>query len=492
MKIPYVCLPALESIFYARNILSQRSQRSFTLIGILLIVVLSACTSRIPSTDPSTRTPRPNATPPANGSDAHTPTPAASRLDIQEEALRGIRIEAWHPWFGAQATLFESQVAQFNTENEWSILVDVESKVNYSELFLQTDAALKESNFPQIVVALPEHALEWQEYVVDLNPYLHDPLYGLSSLEQSDFYSPVWAQDEVDGKRLGLPAQRTARFLLYNQSWARELGFDSPPATSSEFEAQACAAHRALGQDGDADNDALGGWLIDTDPMTPLSWMIAFGGGAQEENGYRFLTPGNVAAFKYMKTLQQKNCAWVASTQLLAVDRFAARQALFATASLQDLPDQTRAFSAAANKDAWTVLAFPGDERDALVVYGSSFIMFESDDVTQLASWLFMRWMLSAENQARWVQSTGLFPLRESTMELLADYSASHPQWAEAVKLLPRGEVTPQLASWRLVRVMLGDGFRDMFDTIRHPDLTEGQVPLILRQMDNTAEDLNQ
>jgi hypothetical protein len=103
-----------------------------------------------------------------------------------------------------------------------------------------------------------------------------------------------------------------------------------------------------------------------------------------------------------------------------------------------------------------------------------------------------MLWLLLPENQARWVQSTGLFPLRDSTMQLLADYSASHPQWAEAVKLLPEGETTPQLASWRLVRVMLEDGFRDMFDTIRHPDLTEGQVPLLLRQMEQTAEDLNQ
>jgi hypothetical protein len=117
--------------------------------------------------------------------------------------------------------------------------------------------------------------------------------------------------------------------------------------------------------------------------------------------------------------------------------------------------------------------------------------MFESDDVTQLASWLFLRSTLSAENQARWVQSTGLFPLRNSTLQLLGDYSASHPQWADAVELLSDGETTPQLASWRLVRVMLEDGFRDMFDTIRHPDLTDGQVPLILKQMDETAEDLN-
>jgi hypothetical protein len=77
-------------------------------------------------------------------------------------------------------------------------------------------------------------------------------------------------------------------------------------------------------------------------------------------------------------------------------------------------------------------------------------------------------------------------------MNLLADYLSTHPQWAEAVRLLVQGETTPQLASWRLVRVMLEDAFRDMFDTIRHPDLTEGQVPLLLRQMEDTAQDLNQ
>jgi ABC-type glycerol-3-phosphate transport system substrate-binding protein len=308
----------------------------------------------------------------------------------------------------------------------------------------------------------------------------------------SEFPTVIWNQDVVDGARLGMPIQRTARFLLYNQTWARELEFDSPPQTSSEFEGQACAANQALVKDSDPDNNALGGWLIDDNAMTPLSWMLAFDGGVQEENGYRFLEPGNIDAFKFLKILQQKNCAWVASPEVSPYDRFANRQALFSTASLEEFVDQSRAFTAAGSNDEWAVIPYPGKARTAFSVYGSSFIEFESDDVTQLASWLFIRWMLSPENQSRWVQSTGLFPLRSSTTDLLGDYSASHPQWAEAVRLLPNGEMTPRLASWRIVRNMLSDGFRDMFDTIRHPDLTDGQVPLILRQMEETANELNE
>lgn len=460
-------------------------QKSFSSF-FLFILLLSACT---PSTTPVTSSPRPNAT--EELSAKHTPIPAVSKLNVEQEALRGVQVQIWHPWFGAQASLFELQVAQFNKENQWGIVVSAEGQENYSELYLQTTNALKDASNPQVVIALPEHALGWDANVVDLNTYLHDPEYGLSALEISDFANAIWLQDEVDGKRFGLPAQRTARFIFYNQSWARELGFSAPPKTSTEFEQQACAAHQALGKDTDTSNDALGGWLIDADAMTALSWMLAFDGGAQEQAGYRFLAPGNVAAFKYLKVLQQKGCAWVASPDLPVVDRFAVRQALFSTGSLEDVIEQSRTFLTSGNIDEWTVLTFPGDEQQALVIYGSSFVMFQSDDVTQLASWLFMRWMLSPENQARWVQSTGLFPLRASTMDLLTDYGTTHPQWADAVKLLPSGKITPQLASWRLVRVMLGDGFADMFDTIRHPDLTDGQVPLILRQMDETATDLN-
>lgn len=461
----------------------QALQNFFILL--LLTSFLSACAS---PPDTITQTPRPNVT--EGVSATTTPTPATSQLNVEVEALRGKEVQVWHPWFGAEASLFESQMAEFNTENEWGIIVSAESKGNYSELFLLTEEALGDSSNPQIVIAFPEHALEWGEKVVDLNTYVNDPEYGLNASEISDFPPVIWTQDEVDGKRYAVPAQRTARFILYNQSWARELGFDSSPATSTEFERQACAANKALGTDDNPDNDALGGWLIDANSITPLSWMLAFGGGVQEEEGYRFLAPGNIDAFKFLKSLQQKGCAWVPSPELTTFDRFAARQSLFTTASLEELNEQSRAFTAASNRDEWTVLAFPGLEREALVVYGSSFMMFESDDATQLASWLFIRWMLSPENQARWVQSTGLFPLRDSTMDLLTDYSADHPQWASAVELLPEGELTPQLSSWRVVRIMLGDAFRDMFDTIRHPDLTDGQIPLLLRQMEQTVEEI--
>lgn len=462
------------------------SSRKCWLAFLTVVFVVSACTG--PVATESTRTPRPKAT--ANASVQDTPAPPVSGLEIDREALRGSQVDVWHPWFGSEASLFESQVTKFNRENEWGIVVSAQSQTTYAELFAQTTAALEENTAPDVAIAFPEHALAWEEHVVDLNPYVSDPVFGFSTDDSQDFPAVIWDQDDVDGKRFGVPAQRTARFLLYNETWARELGFDSPPETSAEFERQSCAANKAVAADDDPNNNALGGWIIDTNPITPLSWLYAFGGGAQEEDSYRFLTPSNVSAFRFVKVLQQKGCAWVPSQDLSVYDRFAARQALFATASLEEFGDLSRARIQSGNRDEWVILTFPGEEEDAFVVYGSSFIIFESDDVTQLASWLFIRWMLSAENQVQWVKSTGLLPLRTSMVNQLADYSKEHPQWSTAVSLLPEGRLTPQLGSWRTVRIMLGDGFRDMFDVIRHPDLTDGQVPLILKQMDETVTDL--
>jgi multiple sugar transport system substrate-binding protein len=286
---------------------------------------------------------------------------------------------------------------------------------------------------------------------------------------------------------LGIPAERSARFLLYNASWARELGFNSAPVTGDDFRKQTCAAHATMLKDKVRSNDAMGGWLVDTQAMTALAWLTAFGGGVLDGNGYRFLTPNNIAALTFVKQLYDDGCAWTTSDPSSVLDAFANREALFSTASLEDLSDQTRAFAAANNTDEWTVLAFPGEAQSGLMIYGSSYIILKSTPEQQLASWLFVRWMLSPENQAKWVEALGLFPLRASSMDLLKDYSKSHLQWSAALALLPNAEIQPQLASWRIVRIMLGDGFNDIF----RENIAAGRVAASLAQMDSIVRDLS-
>ena len=73
--------------------------------------------------------------------------------------------------------------------------------------------------------------------------------------------------------------------LLWNETWAGELGFDSAPDAPEDFKQQACRAQQAMLKDDSAQNDFMGGWLVDTEPMTAYAWLLAFEGGVLDGDG---------------------------------------------------------------------------------------------------------------------------------------------------------------------------------------------------------------
>ncbi len=90
--------------------------------------------------------------------------------------------------------------------------------------------------------------------------------------------------------------------------------------------------------DGAPENDGTGGWILSTDPLVLESWRLAFGGEAlptQESQTYIFDTPASVAAFTFLKTLIDENCAWTALNP--APYPYFAQRSLFYSGSLLDL-----------------------------------------------------------------------------------------------------------------------------------------------------------
>jgi ABC-type glycerol-3-phosphate transport system substrate-binding protein len=332
--------------------------------------------------------------------------------------------------------------------------------------------------------------------VVDLTPYLNDSTWGLDSGGESDFPAVFRAQDNFRGKQLGVSAQRSARFLFYNKTWAQQLGFNNPPATADEFRQQACAANASFRTDADLQNDGYGGWIVDTDWQTVYSWMLAFGGGVVDGNGsYGFRTDPNLAALQFLKGLYDDNCAWLAldPTNPKGIshgpyfDLFARRLALFVSGDLAEVPMATESMSQYKNTDEWTLLPYPGTNSSVLVTYGPSFSVLKSTPEKELAAWLFTRWMLSPENQSQWISATGLFPLTHSVEDLAGPYRSASPQWDAAVGYLSAAQGVPQLASWRKVRYLL----QDAADVIFQTDIPLDQIPSTLAEIDSMAKELN-
>jgi multiple sugar transport system substrate-binding protein len=457
-------------------------------LSLLAVLLFTACGSvtPVPSATlilPTATSAISSASPVPTSTLTSSPTPLPT-IEVSPASLRGLKIQVWNAFAGAASELFISQAAQFNATNEWGIVVTLTNDGDYSGLFTLMNTALDTGQLPDLVAALPEQTLAWDEraVVVDLTPYLADPQWGFSDDPNADIPTVFLAQDNINGRQLGVPAQRSARFLFYNQTWARELGFDNPPATGDEFRKQACAANASFLKDKDLTNDGKGGWVVDTAWQTVYSWMLAFGGGVVDGHDYALRTDPNLAALQFIKGLSDSHCAWPSETPY---DSFASRTALFFSADLAELQSAMGSMDALKNPDEWTVIPFPGPQASVVVAYGPSYNVMRSTPEKQLAAWLFARWLLSPENQSQWVEATGLFPLRTSLLDLIGPYRLALPQWDAAVGTLTRAQGVPQLASWRKVRYVLEDGMTMVFQTT----LSADKLPFVLEEMDSMAQE---
>ena len=174
-----------------------------------------------------------------------TPKPV-SVISIRAEELRGVMIRFWHPWSGTPGQVIDRLVEEFNLTNQWGILVTAVRFPGYDALEKNLESSFQTSYAPQATLGYLHQMIAWDkgQNLVDLTPYVADPQWGLSASDQADFYPQFWNQDVLDGRRLGLPAIRSAQLMLYNETWAKELGFEQPPADADQFLQQACTASR--------------------------------------------------------------------------------------------------------------------------------------------------------------------------------------------------------------------------------------------------------
>jgi multiple sugar transport system substrate-binding protein len=370
---------------------------------------------------------------------------------------------------------------EFNKSNPWGITVEVTAYDNAGDLSSSVEAARYKNDLPDLLAGYNYQAKTWDKdgkVFVDLNEYVDDPVWGFSIEEQADFYPVFWQQDVTPTKRLGLPLRRTVVGLYYNVTWAKELGFDSPPDTPEAFRTQACAAAMASA-------DGTGGWIITTEPSALLGWVFAFGGDilTPDGKGYRMERSENQEALMFLKGMEEQGCAWVAESRYPNAE-FAGRQGLFLVGNSAGLLYQEEAFASLGANDHWVAIPFPGVSRPPVVdVYGPALMITRSTPARQLAAWVFARWLVSPEAQASWIRAGGGVPVRNATRGLLGDYATSHPQWTAFVYLLPYAQPEPSDASWDLVRWMVADMSEQLFS----PDFTAAQIPALLQIFDRTA-----
>jgi ABC-type glycerol-3-phosphate transport system substrate-binding protein len=456
------------------------------IIGLLFLGACSGDTTPAPEptgTPKPTRTLRPTRTPTPTIEVTLEPTNTPLSEGVTDLDLDGVRVEFWHPWTQNKEFAILSLINEFNASNEYGIIVTALGQG--SELYTKVRDSIGSPTLPNVVVGYNNQLQSWDNHgarVVDLSDYIDDPEWGLDAGTQADFYPVFWAQDTNRSKRLGVPVYRSTSIIFYNQTWAQELGFDSPPQTPAELQEQACAAAAA-------NNDSTGGWIATSDISTQMSWLFAFGGGLLDPNGqqYQAATPENESAFDFLFNLLDQGCAWVPGAYY-PNQEFATRKGLFLPSSIAGIPFQVRAFEDADNFDQWTVLPFPSITGGGVInVYGSAYGILEADPEAQLASWLFIQWMLQPQNQAPFIEASGYLPVSASTLTYLDEYADENPWWAQVIDWIPDGQTEPGLGSWGIARWAFGDAMEALFA----PDFSRAQIPTLLETLEETLNEIH-
>ena len=393
------------------------------------------------------------------------PTATATRsayMQIDKGSLIGITLDFVHPWSGETANAIQALVNEFNKVNEWGITVKVQSSGGNETLYDQLQENLRSDTMPDVIAINPYLAqrLEDDHYWLDVTEYLHDEQWGIAQDQINDIPYTFFDLSKVGSRILGMPIGMSASALYYNQTWAKELGFSSPPTTPAELEQQVCAAAQTKMIDNDISNNGTGGMWINNSPNSVISWYSAFGGVIPDGSGVaRFNDQAAVDSFTFIKELFDQSCAWV-GRQPTPYDYFANRFTLVYPGNLEDIDLQSNAFLSSGSQDEWILIPYPTlDGKGTYLVDGSTLLISVAKPETQLASWLFVRWLSSSPAQQVFSNTSLYWPLQLSSITRMDDLLADRPQFDDLLHELDLAQAVPTYPAWAMDRMVLQDAF---------------------------------
>jgi multiple sugar transport system substrate-binding protein len=396
--------------------------------------------------------------------------------NIDEIELDGAYVIFWHQHTGAREEELLEIVDEFNATNPYGIFVEARNEGGYSDIYNKMIAGLTTGEVPGLTVAYQNQAAAYMvaDGLVDLDPYINHPEYGLSEAELNDFF-----QAFIDGDRLpqfgnkpyGFPPNRSMEMLYYNAEWLAELreaghiSFDGPPQTPEQFSEAVCAAaENPFSKNPDPSISV--GYQVRTDASNYAALVFARGGDIYDYDNNQFTldTPEARDGLGQMKELLDAGCAARIAERFGDQTDFGNGQNLFTMGSSSGLPFYRAAVEEGATGGFdWSVAAIPHTTADPVMnIYGASVSIPRTDPQTQLAAWLFVRYYTNPDVQAGWARASNYFPVRASVADGLDEYFAEDPAYEAAFQLLPYSKREAPVAGYDNIRDVMTAAFEEI------------------------------
>lgn len=452
-----------------------------TLIAVLTIaaLVLTACPApqgAAPAQAPAEQAPAKEAAAPteAPAKEAAAPTEAPAKEAAVEDPWAevdpsGQTVLFWHQHSRAREEALQEIVDEFNRTNEWGITVEAEYQGHYGDIFNKMLTVMNTPDAPNLVVAYQNQAATYQlgDALIDMNPLVNSPKWGLTEEEKQDFFPAFFNQDifpSFGNARLGFPPNRSMEVMYYNIEWLKELGYDGPPQTPDQFKEMACKAVQQPFSKATAEGSI--GYELSIDASRFASWTFAFGGDVfdYDTGQYSYNNEAAVAAMKFLQDLFNEGCATIVTERYGDQTDFGQGKLLFTVGSSSGLPYYRSAVDEGAQFE-WSVAAIPHTTPDPVQnIYGASVSIPKTTPEGELAAWLFLKYYTSPPVQAKWAKVSNYFPVRASVAENMQDYFDANPAYKTAFEMLKYGKTEPPVPGYDFVRDMVGQAMAAIAD----------------------------
>ena len=374
----------------------------------------------------------------------------------------------WHNHTRDRQTALAAIVQHFNQTNPYQITVMQETQGNYEDIFRKMLGLLNTPEAPSLVVAYQNQAATYQlsDALMDMTSLVNSPKWGLTEADQRDIFPAFWRQDifpTFANARLGVPPNRSAELMYYNLDWLRQLGYSAPPFTPQQFQTMACKAAQTPFRKAKVTGSM--GYQLSMDASRLASWTFAFGGDIFDDasNKYVYNNQATQNAMTFLQGLAKGGCATTVAERGGDAADFSTGRLLFTVGSTSGLPFYKAAVEAGAQFN-WGVAALPHTTPDPVVnVYGASVSMPKTTPERALATWLFVKHLISPQVQAEWSRASNYFPVRRSAAVQLQDYFKQNAAYKTAFELLPYAKAEPPVPGYDFVRTMAEKAMADIF-----------------------------
>jgi multiple sugar transport system substrate-binding protein len=347
-----------------------------------------------------------------------------------------VQVTFWHALSGNLQTQLQALTDQFNS-SQGNVHVNLVAKGAYTDLNKSILTGLAAGSPPDVAQCIETDAAKYNssKALADLTPFIN-AADGLSSADQKDIFPVMLNAAKIKGTYYQFPFNKSTTVIYYNQDLFAAKGINTPPATWTEFFADATKvvdlSKGIVGAEGPSIDTFLsmlyenGGRLYDSDTSPSKATVNSDAGVKAMTLWYNAIKSGAVKPipsgnFADQVDFQNGKTAMYISTQV----------------SYQFIVKPI------GTKFKFAEAAFPaGDKGVKDEMFGANMCVFnKSAKDVQHGAILYIKYLTSLDSTTTWAKNTSYMPVRQSAFKALADFYAQNPSQAVGPGMLSKGQL---------------------------------------------------